>query len=252
MKTPLNLFVLIIISLSVTAKQNFEMEFQKANKLYMSQQYQAAIVEYEKMIKDGVKSYELYFNLGNAYYKTSNFSAAILNYERAKKIKSSDDDLLMNLAMANQNTVDKIESVPKVFYEKWWDDYLTEQPADTRSLIGILLIWIAAAIGMVYIFNKRYAVKRISFFVTFAVLFCGLFFIYVASQQNKLENSSVDALIYKPSAYVKGSPDEKGTNLFMLHAGTKIEVIDELSGWKKIRIPNGNEGWVQSGDVEII
>lgn len=226
--------------------------YEAGNKYYMSQQYQNAIEKYELLIKDNVKSYELYFNLGNAYYKTGNFAASILNYERAKKIKSNDEDLIMNLALANQNTVDKIEPAPKVFYEKWWDDYLQEQTADKRSLIGIGLIWLAVIIGCIYIFSRNFSIKRASFFISFIVLFSGLFFIYVASKQNASDSASQEALIYKPSAYVKGSPDEKGTNLFMLHAGTKIEVIDELQGWKKIRIPNGNVGWVQSTDVEII
>lgn len=54
------------------------------------------------------------------------------------------------------------------------------------------------------------------------------------------------------STYIKSSPDDKGTNLFQLHEGTKITVTDELQDWKKIRIPNGNEGWVRTRDIEQI
>jgi SH3-like domain-containing protein len=54
------------------------------------------------------------------------------------------------------------------------------------------------------------------------------------------------------SSYVKSSPDEKGNDLFILHEGTKVEVLDELNDWKKIRIANGTVGWIKSGDIEMV
>jgi len=54
------------------------------------------------------------------------------------------------------------------------------------------------------------------------------------------------------TAYAKSAPDEKSTNLFLLHNGTKVEVIEEQSGWKKIKIANGNTGWMINGALENI
>ena len=60
------------------------------------------------------------------------------------------------------------------------------------------------------------------------------------------------AIVMEASAYIKSSPDEKSTNLFMLHQGTKVEITEETKGWKKIKIANGNVGWVATEQVEKI
>lgn len=226
--------------------------FDSANKLYMGQQYEKAAKSYEDLIKLGHSSAEVFYNLGNSYYKTGEFTKAILNYERAKKLKPSDEDILFNIAIANQKTIDKIEQAPKVFYERWWDAYVASSTSGTRSLIGVALIWLATMVGAVYIFTKNYSVKKLTFFSTFILLFAGLFFLIVASNQNSYTQNHKEAIIIPDNVYVKSSPDDKSTNLFMLHTGTKIELKDELQGWKKIRIPNGNEGWLKEQSLEVI
>lgn len=55
-----------------------------------------------------------------------------------------------------------------------------------------------------------------------------------------------------PSVYVKSSPDEKGIDLFIIHEGTKVEVLEELNNWYKIRLLNGNIGWLLSSETEVI
>lgn len=226
--------------------------FETANKLYMTQHYDEAVKAYEEILKSGTASAELYYNLGNSYYKSGDYTKAILNYERAKKIRASDEDVLFNLAVVNQKTVDKIEEAPKVFYERWWAEYLASSNAGTRSVIGIMLIWFAAIAGTIYIFTKSYPIKKLSFFGSFLLLFTGLFFLLVAKNQNSYSQNHREAIILPDNCYVKSSPDEKSTNLFMLHSGTKIELKDELQGWKKIKIPNGNEGWLRDESVEVI
>lgn len=226
--------------------------YKEGNALYLKQSYNQSIEKYEQVIKQSGASFEAYFNLGNSYYKTGNFTLAILNYERAKKIKPFDDDLAMNLALANQNTIDKIEGTPQVFYQQWWNNYLTGTTADVRSWLAIAAVWLAFLTACLYIFSKKYTFKKISFMGVFVFSVIAIFFLYVAQQQHELNTASQDALVISQSSFVKSSPDDKGTNLFQLHSGTKINITDELQGWKKIKIPNGNEGWIPSRDLEII
>ncbi|HNR20867.1 MAG TPA: tetratricopeptide repeat protein [Bacteroidia bacterium] len=242
-------FMLCLCTLQNLAADNL---FDTANKLYMSQQYESAAKTYEDIIKLGNSSAEVFYNLGNSYFKTGDFTKAILNYERAKKLKPSDEDILFNIAIANQKTIDKIEPAPKVFYQRWWDGYVASSTAGTRSLVGVALIWLAAFVGAIYIFARSYSLKKLTFFGTFIFLFAGLFFVAVASNQNNYSQNHKEAIIIPDNVYVKSSPDDKSTNLFMLHTGTKIELKDELQGWKKIKIPNGNEGWLKDQSLEVI
>jgi tetratricopeptide (TPR) repeat protein len=229
-----------------------DFSFDEANKFYMAQQYDSAVIAYEQIIKGGSTSAEIFYNLGNSYYKTGAFTKAILNYERAKKIKPADEDILFNLAIANQKTIDKIESAPKVFYERWWEQYVASSNPDVRAILGIVFIWVAFIMGLAYIFTKKLAMKKFSFFFSFLLLIVGLFFIVVASRQNANAENHKEAIIVPDNCYVKSSPDEKSTNLFMLHTGTKVELNDELQGWRKIKIPNGNVGWVKVENIELI
>ena len=60
------------------------------------------------------------------------------------------------------------------------------------------------------------------------------------------------AVILNSSVYVKSSPDEDASNVFMLHEGTRIDVLDSLSEWSKVRIANGNVGWMKTLSFEQI
>ena len=55
-----------------------------------------------------------------------------------------------------------------------------------------------------------------------------------------------------PSVYVKSSPDPKGNDLFIIHEGTKVELLDEFNEWKKIRLQNGSIGWLMNSEIEKI
>ncbi len=218
----------------------------------MDQAYEKAAETYEKLVATGKVAPEVYFNLGNSYYKTGNLAAAVLNYERAKRLRPSDPDISYNLRMAYLNTIDKIEPVPQLFYEKWWDDFVNEGSINTRALITILLFWMAFAVAAVYLFSNRVAIKKTTFFLTILLVLSGTFTCFLTYMQHHHLKQHQAAVIFAVSAYAKSSPDDKSANLFLLHAGTRIEVLDELQGWKKIRIANGNEGWITSDAIEII
>lgn len=252
MNYQLKIFLLSIVLCFAACFASVADAFEEGNKLYMTQQYEKAIEAYMQHIKSGKATAEAYFNAGNCYYKLGNFASAILNYERALKLNASDEDIKFNLALANQNTVDKIEPAPKVFYERWWDNFLQSSTPDRRAATGIVLIWITAALACIYIFTNRISLKKLSFYTGAIALLAAVFFIFLAGKQEALAVENRGAIVFKTSAYVKSSPEEKSTNLFMLHAGTKIEVIDELIGWKKIRIPNGNIGWMKDNELEVI
>jgi len=51
---------------------------------------------------------------------------------------------------------------------------------------------------------------------------------------------------------VRSSPSDTGTELFILHEGTKVRVKEEISGWRNILVVDGREGWIGSADFESI
>jgi SH3-like domain-containing protein len=60
------------------------------------------------------------------------------------------------------------------------------------------------------------------------------------------------AIITNPSVNIKSSPDENSTSLFILHSGTKLQIMDKIQTWYKIKIENGNTGWIKDEDLTKI
>jgi len=245
------LLMMMLGSLALFGQPDTEL-FEQGNKAFMDQEYTVAVEKYEKLIQTGNVAAEVYYNLGNAYYKTGNIASSILNYERALRLNPSDDDITYNLRIAYLATIDKIEPVPVVFYEKWWNDFVNGGSVNTRAVLTVVLFWISLILASVYLFSTRVTLRKIMFFGSLIFLFSGFFAWYLTYSQHQYLTNNKAALIFTESAYVKSSPDNKSANLFMLHSGTRIDVIDELQDWKKIRIANGNEGWIEKKAIEII
>ncbi len=244
--------MLVMASLKPAHADDGMQKYEEGNKMYQSRNFNGAIIKYEEAIHAGAAVSEIYFNLGNAYYKTGNFPSAILNYERAKRLNPDDEDITFNLKLANLNTVDKIDPVPQLFYQRWWYSFVTGNTASRWATRSVILLWIALAMACIYIFSRHTGLRKVNFFAALLLVACSFFFLYLAREQDDFVRNNRSAIIMEPSAYIKSSPDDKSVNLFMLHAGTKIEIIDELRGWKKIRIANGNVGWIINEAVEVI
>jgi SH3-like domain-containing protein len=76
---------------------------------------------------------------------------------------------------------------------------------------------------------------------------------FIFAQTNYAEETSKDcAIIFSESVYVKSSPDDESTDLFILHEGTKVEVLDSVGQWNKIKLANGNIGWISKDTFKII
>ena len=62
-----------------------------------------------------------------------------------------------------------------------------------------------------------------------------------------------NAIIMTPSITVKSTPDESGTDLFILHEGHKVIIKDNtMKEWKEILLEDGNAGWVPTSAIEVI
>ena len=94
--------------------------------------------------------------------------------------------------------------------------------------------------------------KRLAFGGAVVVgIFAAATFLF-AMQQNNYSQNNVGAIVYEPSVTVKSMPDDTGTEIFVLHEGTKVIVIDEVNGWYKIKLSDGNVGWLKTSTIEKI
>jgi len=247
------LLIIIIINLFCPVFAfNPDSLVQAGNRYYVSNDYQKAADIYQLVIDSGFAAPELYFNLGNSYYRMNNYALAILNYERALLLAPANKDIKFNLELANAHVVDKIDIIPEFFLKRWLRDLTKIATSNTWAILSMSAFILFLILLMTYLFSAKRLMKQLSFY-TFIISFMISVICFVFSaQRRKMLTERQHAIILAPSVTAKSSPDEYGTNLFILHEGTKVEVVDSVDLWNEIRISNGNKGWIQKSAFERI
>ena len=226
--------------------------FNKANEAYAQEMYAEAIELYEQILIVGYESAELYFNLGNAYFKQNEIPSAILNYEKAKKLKPNDDDIDFNLNVANTKIVDKIEPVPEFFLRQWWRGIYNLFSADAWAKISVGCMILFFVLFGFYLFSKLMMIRKTAFYAGIIVLFFTLFTFIVAYQKYHLLTAQQESVIFTPTITIKSSPNPNSVDLFVLHEGSKVKIIEHVGEWSEIKIANGSVGWLPTEALKNI
>lgn len=244
--------IFFMLCFSFIVKAQFQAEITKGNTAYQAGFYENAAQLYEKVISQGFTSSELYYNLGNAYFKAGNYPSAILNYERALRLDPGNEDIQYNLRVANNQIIDKIDQLPQIFYERWWQAVKQFNSPDGWALLTLILFVIFFIVLGWFLLSTSVRVRRTLLPIAFVLLFLSGVFLILAGETHSEVKNHKDAIVFEATLPVKSSPEESGIDLFVIHEGLKVEVIDELSGWKEIRIANGSKGWVKEGTIRAI
>ena len=184
-------------------------KYHQANIAYQKLDYESSIRLYGELIKNNTISPEIYYNLANSYFKAGNFAKAILNFERAKKLEPDDEDVNFNLKIASLKVVDKIESVPEIFYKRWVNRISTMFPANTFSVFLILMIWLLFISAAIYRMGRSVVLKKISFILMTFFLILSVGSGVLASRSHAIASIDQQAILMSSSVYVKSSPHVK-------------------------------------------
>ncbi len=248
-----NILALIILFIGMSfSASGADAVLDSANDAYAKANYEKAIKLYESILNKGEVAPEIYFNLGNAYYKSNSIGFAILNYERAKKLAPDDDDITANLKLANQKTEDKIESAPQMFLTTWKNGIVDMMSERSWSVLCIVLITLALGLFAMYLFTSLRTLKQIGFFGGSILILLAVVIFFIAKHKYEKTKNSATGIITTPSVTVTGSPTDKGTKLFILHEGSKVNIMENDGVWTEIKIANGNVGWIQTKNVSAI
>ena len=229
-----------------------ESTLKEAEEAYAKEDYTQAIELYESVMKSYGESAMVYYNLGNAYYKAGKVAPAILNYERALLLNPGDSDTRFNLQVARQKTVDKIEPIGEFFLTRWIGTVEDVYSADGWAKWGVASFVLFIGCLVLFFFSKWIRLKKIGFFAGICFLLISLVAnLFADSQQDKLLHRA-DAIVFASTVTVKSSPDASGTDLFILHEGTKVTIKSTLGEWSEIQLEDGNVGWMPSKEIQQI
>ena len=224
----------------------------EADSAYVRGQYQQAIKDYESLLKQGASA-DLYYNLGNAYYRSENITRAVLNYERALLLSPGDRDIRFNLQIARSKTIDKIVPESEMFFFTWYRSLVNLMSVDAWAWTALVSLALVIVLLLIYLFSDRIWLRKIGFFGGFVLLVLFALSNVFAWQQKQDLLYRKGAIVVSPSVTVKSTPAKNGTDLFILHEGTKVSITDgSMKGWTGIRIADGKEGWIESDMIEEI
>lgn len=246
------IFLLLLISCVHIQLYAQQTAIEEAEKAYSDGEFTKAITLYEEIISMYGESAQIYYNLGNSYYRAGEVAPAILSYERALLLEPGDADIRFNLQMAKQRTVDRIEPVGVFFLTRWFKAIENKGTADfwAKLAIGCFILFIGCL--TLFFFSRWIRLKKLGFYVGLVLLVIIIFAnIFGYNQKDELVNRR-GAIVFSPTVTVKSSPDVSGTDLFLIHEGTKVFIQSSLGDWYEIELEDGNKGWMPGKDIVII
>ena len=203
--------------------------------------------------ESGQKSATLYYNLGNSWFKQGNYPKAILNYERALRLDPSYSDARYNLEFTNSFVQDKIEPVPEFILKSVAKKVCYVMSSNAWATIFLVLFAAALVMGLLYMLGASVGRRRIGFYCGIVLLLFSIGALSFSVWQKSDSLKSDTAIVMSPVSSVKSSPSSGSSkDLFVIHEGTKVTILDEVGSWKNISLADGRQGWIPSSDLEVI
>jgi len=224
----------------------------QANDNYRLEKYEEAVALYDSVINMGLTSAEVYYNLGNSLYKTGKIAPCILNYERALQLAPNDKDIAYNLELVQQHVVDDIDMVDVFFLTKIVNNIRVSQSSDTWAKVSIGTFALTLFFLLFFFLSRHSGIKRIGFYFAILAIIVSLTSLKFSVKRKQVHSSKDSAIVFAPTVTVTSSPIENGTKIFVLHEGTKVQIVDRLDGWAEIMLSDGNKGWMKAETIEEI
>lgn len=244
------LYIFLFFLGSVSAQN--EKYFEQGNTLYNQGKYAEALSRYEAILKTNEHSAELYFNIANAHYKLNHIAPSVYYYEKALALKPNDKDIKNNLSFANNMRVDAIDNLPEVGLSKFVKNFANIMSFDAWAKVSIGLVVLFVLLYLAYYFTYTTGKKRLLFISSTLSVFLAFIALAFTFYNYNLARQNNPAIVFAQEAQVKSEPNLRSDEAFVLHEGTKVQVLDTVNNWKKIKLSDGKTGWIPNSDIKLL
>lgn len=247
----LTIFIMLMTAAFVRAAEVDSLKV-LGDSAFAKEDFKTAATHYKAIAKMG-ESAEVCYNLGCCYYRMDDMARSVLWFERAALLDPSDEDIRFNLDMARSKTIDRITPRHEMFFTAAWHSMTSWQSADEWAkwavafFVGMLLFFI------MYFFSADIIVRKIGFFGALLSLVVVILTNALAYSQRRMQVERSGAIVMTPAVTVKSTPSKSGTDLFVLHEGTRVEILDNtMKEWVEVQIADGKVGWMEREQLEQI
>ena len=250
----LSKYILTFLSMSIMLVGHSQQEdlFDRATDYYNNGEYTKALGQYEQILESGRHSAALYFNMGNCHYKLNAIGPSIYYYEKALLLNPNDTEIINNLSYAQNMRLDAIEDIPKPDLARFYDQMVNMFSFDQWAYIAIFLVILFVLGYLCYFFLRMANQKRFAFVSSMFFLIAGIISVLMAYLQYQEFKNDNPAIIYTQQVRISSEPNNQSEAVFTLHEGTKVNVLDQLEDWSKIRIADGQTGWLKSNNFKLL
>lgn len=235
-----------------------------ADEAYMrgtKEDYLEAIRLYSAAIEKDGSSAAIYYNLGNAYYRADSLAKAIICYERALRLDPTDKDIRANLDFVNSKIIDAQSSngITNVLVEKSMQMFSPNGWAIISVIIFVGVLLLAAG----YIFSRNIRLRKVYFFAALVLLIINAVSVIITINASSVVTGGNEAIVIAKSTQLSTSPSsplDESQKAMLLHEGSKVKVIRELSTpndprvkkWIEVEAAGDNRAWIDAEAIEII
>jgi tetratricopeptide (TPR) repeat protein len=244
--------LLFALAPKVASAASVEEQWGRANGAYADGDYAGALAIYDSIEQEGMMSPDLFYNMGNAYFKNGDIGWAMLYYKKAERLSPSDEDIEYNIGITQNFVKDRIEEVPKFFVLRWWSAAGRLMSSDGWAVLSLVMLGVALIGLLLYLLPLRLLYRKLGFAVMLVFALVTLLSMLFATQQKRLITDSDEAVVVISAVPVKSSPNSTSKDIFIIHEGTMVRVVETLDEWSEVVIADGNKGWVLTSSIERV
>ncbi len=207
------------------------------------------------------RSAQLDYDLGTAYAQLSELGRATYYLERALQPEARPSVEVAEAARRNLGIVRRRAEVQAEVAdarisreESWWDLVVAVLAGQTLAWIAVISGWLlVAALGVrswqARRGERKPGERRVG--AALALVFALVFVLAGGLHGLAMEaaDDHPDAIALDPIVELREGPGAHLPVAFRLQGGSRVRVLDERSGWVRVRLPAGLEGWAPRDSV---
>ena len=139
-----------------------------------------------------------------------------------------------------------------MFIVRWWNGLSQSMTATAWAVMAVVFGAVFALSIALMLVTRRRWLSVTAVVLALISLIIAIFSLIFASKESKRYIQQPEAIVMQSVVNAKGTPNETGTSLFVIHEGLKVAVTDRVGTWVEIKLPNGEKGWVEDSSIEII
>jgi len=246
------ILLVLTLSIGVQAAAQDNPLFDKATEAYNKGRYDEAISYYEQILESGRHSAAVYFNLGNSYYKKNEIAPSIYYYEKALLLEPGDPETRNNLRFAQNMTLDAITPLPQTDLQRLYRRLIFALSLDGWAYAGIFFVLLFVGAYLFFLGSDTPNRKRIGLITSLTSLMLAVVCTTLSYLQYRAYRKDQPAIVFAREVPVRSEPNERSTSAFLLHEGTKVQVLDSLNEWRKIQLADGQNGWIAAESIRLL